>query len=141
MLSTNPIKCSRIEKHPTHDLIPTVIFMVNPKSTQNLDITPSNSELSQDKTPTPLRCWTGALISAGFAIALYFATVSIHQTLADTPIPSGNPMSIRIASLVRTLVIGMAALGTFTFGLATLGLTGLGFQLMFQKPKTEQSSK
>ncbi|MEO1210904.1 MAG: DUF3082 domain-containing protein [Cyanobacteria bacterium J06638_20] len=113
--------------------------MVNPKSAENLNVTPSDSTRAQDNSPTPIRCLAGALISAGFAVALYFATISIHQTLADTPIPSGNPMSIRISSLVRTLVIGMAALGAFTFGITTLGLTGLGLQLLFQKPDSKPS--
>ncbi|MBE9099256.1 DUF3082 domain-containing protein [Vacuolonema iberomarrocanum] len=113
--------------------------MVNPKSAENLDVTPSDSDLAQNNSPTPIRCFLGAAISAGFAVALYFATISIHQTLADTPIPSGNAMSIRIASLVRTLVIGMAALGAFTFGITTLGLTGLGLQLLFPKSDSQPS--
>jgi len=85
---------------------------------------------SLDKPPTPLRCFTGAIISGLFAVGLYFLTTSIHQTLDATPIVSDNALTVRISTLVRTLVIGMGALGTITFSVTTLGLFGLAIQLL-----------
>jgi hypothetical protein len=42
----------------------------------------------------------------------------------------------RIGAAVRSLVLGVAALGTFIFGFVALGLILLSLQLIFQgKPK------
>ena len=42
----------------------------------------------------------------------------------------------RIGVAVRTLILGMAALGTFIFGFVAIGLILLSLQLLFQgKPK------
>jgi hypothetical protein len=93
-------------------------------------------------TVSPFRCLTGALISSGFAIALYLLTSSVAQTLAQTPIRSGNEYAMRIAAAVRTLVIGMCALGTGIFTIATLGLLALMVQIIilrWQKRDTPPS--
>ncbi|PPS44140.1 DUF3082 domain-containing protein [Chroococcidiopsis sp. TS-821] len=84
-------------------------------------------------TPTPLRCLTGSLISGGLAIALYSLTSAIAQTFATKPIHSDNPAVINIASAVRTLVVGITALGTGIFGLVALGLIGLAIQILIQQ--------
>jgi len=110
--------------------------MVNSDPSQNLkematSVQEDAQEMALDKPPTVLRCVTGALISVAFTIGLYFLTTSIHQTLDATPITSDNPLTIRISALVRSLVIGMGALGTITFGVTALGLTGLAIQLLF----------
>jgi hypothetical protein len=100
---------------------------------------PKNSvSLSSDtvqKQATPLRCFTGALIAGGMAIAVYFLTVSIAQTFAAKPLPTSSQVAINIAVAVRTLVIGVSALGTGVFGLVTLGLAALGIQLLVQPPQ------
>jgi len=101
--------------------------MTNPKNT---DL--ANSVTSQTQ-PTPLRCLTGALISGSLAIALYWLTASIAQTFAAKPIHSDNQAVISIASAVRTLVVGMVALGTGIFGLVALGLVGLAIQILIQQ--------
>jgi hypothetical protein len=84
-------------------------------------------------TPTPLRCLTGSLISGGLAIALYSLTSAIAQTFAAKPIHSDNPAVINIASAVRTLVVGITALGTGIFGLVALGLVGLAIQILIRQ--------
>jgi apolipoprotein N-acyltransferase len=111
--------------------------MVNPEPTQNLPATPSET---LDSTPTPLRCITGALIAGVFAVGMYWITTSIHQTLADTPIPSTSLMAVRISNLVRSLVVGIGALGTITFSVTTVGLLGLSIQLLFKRPEPPASS-
>ncbi len=104
--------------------------MNNPTPTENSDVSSAdNAQLP----PTPLRCFSGALIAGGIAIALYYLTASIAQTFAAKPIHSHNPTVVNIASAVRTLVVGMSALATGIFGLVTLGLVALAVQIMFQE--------
>ncbi|MBD1932119.1 MULTISPECIES: DUF3082 domain-containing protein [Cyanophyceae] len=101
--------------------------MTDPTPTQNPVVQPA-------ETPTtPLRCLTGALIAGGMAYCLYLLTVSISQTFAAKPISSDNVTAINIAIAVRTLVVGMSALGTCIFGLVTLGLLALAIQITFQR--------
>lgn len=93
----------------------------------------STTEGRQPTPPTPLRCFTGALIAGGLGFAMYNLTTSIAQTFASKPLPSGNYLATNIAVAVRTLVTGMSALGTGIFGIAALGLTALGIQLLVQQ--------
>lgn len=87
------------------------------------------------KTVSPWRCLLGAVISGAFAIALYFLTASIVQTFAAKPISSNNPLTIKIAIAVRTLVTGMSTLGTGIFGLVAVGLVALAIQISIQRLK------
>lgn len=74
------------------------------------------------------------MIAGGLAYALYSLTLSIVQTFANTPIPVGdNYLATNIAIAVRTLVMGVSALGTGVFGIAALGLVALGIQLVVQQ--------
>lgn len=109
--------------------------MVNPTPAENS--TTSSPVESQNDAATPLRCFLGALISSAIATLLYFLMVSIHQKFATTPIPSSSVTAVKISIAVRTLVVGMSALGTVTFGIATLGLTGLGIQLLIQRQSVQ----
>jgi hypothetical protein len=84
-------------------------------------------------TTSPLRCFSGALISGGLAFLMYRMTIAIATAFARTPIQSTNPAVISISSAVRTLVNGMVALGTGVFGITALGLLLLGLQLSIQK--------
>lgn len=93
--------------------------------------------------PTPLRCLIGSTISGGMAFALYSMMIAIATTFAHKPIHSDNQIVVRIASAVRTLVVGVAALGTGIFGLVALGLLALAGQLLLQqllKAKNSQSN-
>jgi hypothetical protein len=98
------------------------------------------SELSSASDPDkkqlgPWRCFLGAIVAGVIAIALYRMTSFIAHTFAAKPIHSNNYIVHRIAAAVRTLVIGMSALGTGVFGFASLGLFGLGIQLGVQRLK------
>ncbi|WP_414584944.1 DUF3082 domain-containing protein [Scytonema sp. PCC 10023] len=83
--------------------------------------------------PTPLRCITGAVISGGLGYAGYSLMIAIATTFATKPIHSDNPMVVNIGSAVRTLVVGVIALGTGIFGIVALGLLALGVQLLVQQ--------
>lgn len=104
--------------------------MNNPTPTPNPDVQPSETV---SLPPSPWRCLSGALIAGGIAIALYSLTISIAQTFATKPIQSDNPTVVNIASAVRTLVVGMSALGTGIFGLVALGLVALAIQILIQQ--------
>jgi hypothetical protein len=89
--------------------------------------------------PTPLRCITGAAMSGGLGYALYLLMISIATTFAKKPIHSDNQLVISLTSAVRTLVVGVVALGTGIFGIVTIGLLALAVQLLIQqltKPKS-----
>ncbi len=90
---------------------------------------------SGDASLSPWRCFSGFLIAGPMAYALYRMTLSIAQTLADSPIKSNSAMAANIAVLVRTLVIGMVALATGIFALVALGLLALGIQLLLKRPQ------
>lgn len=100
------------------------------------DITPAESPKSNI---TLLNCAIASAISGGIAIALYFLMNSIVQTYANKPVTSTNPVVVNLTVAVRTIVIGMAALGTGVFGLVAVGLFLLGIQVMIKGLKERLS--
>jgi hypothetical protein len=107
-------------------------IMTNQTPAPNQDTKPAET---QQALPSPLRCLTGALISGGFAFALYLLTSSISQTFAGKPIDSTNPTAINIAIAIRTLVVGLSALATGIFSLVAVGLVALAIQISVQQLK------
>lgn len=93
----------------------------------------SAAKTATNDSPTPLRCFTGAIISGSIATALYWLTQSIVIAFANKPVPTGNYIATNIAVAVRTLVMGMSALATGIFAIAALGLVALGIQLLIQQ--------
>ncbi|MGF1537682.1 MAG: DUF3082 domain-containing protein [Elainellaceae cyanobacterium] len=113
-----------------------------PSSSQVRSSQASSSQSADAKTPaqppqptSPWRCFGGFLIAGPMAYAFYWMTVSIAQTLADSPIRSDSTLAANIAVLVRTLVIGMVALATGIFALVAVGLLALGIQLLLKRPQ------
>ncbi|WP_138498891.1 DUF3082 domain-containing protein [Nostoc sp. PA-18-2419] len=108
-------------------------------SDQNLT---SKTDAQVQMTASPLRSITGAVISAGMAFAMYSLMIAIATNFATKPIHSINPLVIKIASAVRTLVVGIVALGSGIFGIVAIGLLALTLQLLVQqlnKPKTKEN--
>jgi hypothetical protein len=93
--------------------------MTNLTPTPKSDTQPADK---QDALPSPLRCLSGASISGGIAIALYFLTSSIAQAFASKPIASTNPTAVNLSVAVRTLVVGISTMATFVFGFIAVGL-------------------
>ncbi|MBR8829738.1 MAG: hypothetical protein N5P05_001310 [Chroococcopsis gigantea SAG 12.99] len=87
----------------------------------------------QDKKITPLRCLVGSIMSAILGTALYSLTSAIAVSFATKPIVSDNLIVLKISSAVRTLVLGLASLGTFIFAFVTVGLILLAIQLLLQR--------
>ena len=82
---------------------------------------------------TPLRCFFAASISGGIAFCLYLLFNSVVQTYATKAVTSTNPVVINLTAAVRTMVMGIVALGTGVFGVVALGLFLLGIQVTLQK--------
>ncbi len=89
--------------------------------------------------PTPFRCLTGATISGGLGFLMYNLMIAIATSFANKPIHSDNQMVVNISSAVRTLVVGVVALGMGIFGLVAIGLFALMVQLLIQGSKKGQS--
>ena len=67
------------------------------------------------------------------AILAYRMMIAIATTFANKPVTSDNPTVINLSAAVRTLVVGIVALGAGVFGIAALGLFLLGVQLTIKK--------
>ncbi|AKG20189.1 DUF3082 domain-containing protein [Calothrix sp. 336/3] len=100
--------------------------------------------MSQENSPTnpppltPARCLLGGLISSGLAFAAYNLMMAIATSFANKPLHSDNHIALKISAAVRTLVVGIATLGTGIFAIVALGLVALGIQILFQgTSKTE----
>jgi Protein of unknown function (DUF3082) len=65
-------------------------------------------------------------------------TQSIAISFARTPIVSDNRIVVRMSTAIRTLVVGMSAMGTGIFALACVGLFALGIQILLTKKPEEE---
>ncbi|MEH2292218.1 DUF3082 domain-containing protein [Nostoc sp.] len=101
----------------------------------------SQIDTKEQVTSSPLRCLTGAVISGGMGFAAYSLMIAIATNFATKPIHSINPLVVRISSAVRTLVVGVVALGSGIFGIVAIGLLALGVQLLIQQLTKEKSSE
>jgi hypothetical protein len=95
--------------------------------------TPSQNDTATIPLGKILKCFSGAFMAGTIAWLAYRLTGAIAATFAAKPVLSDNPAVVNIASAVRTLVVGMVALGAGVFGIAGLGLFLLGLQLAFQR--------
>ena len=66
------------------------------------------------------------------ALGIYRLMIAIIETYSTKPVISDNIFVLKITVAVRTLVIGIAALGTGVFGFVALGLFLLGIQITFK---------
>jgi hypothetical protein len=87
---------------------------------------------------TPLRCLVGSALSAGLGTAMYFLTAAIGRSFYSKPMTGNSAIALRIGSAVRTLVFGLASLGTFIFAFVAVGLILLAIQLLLKKEEPVQ---
>ncbi len=93
---------------------------------------PDTAVPAEATMPNPLSCFGGSIVAGGITFVLYNMTSAIALSFARKIIHTDNITTQRIAAAVRTLVVGLSALGTGIFGLAALGLLGLGIQLFLK---------
>ncbi|MDZ8029096.1 MAG: DUF3082 domain-containing protein [Nostoc sp. SerVER01] len=104
------------------------------------NLTPK-TDAQVEMTGSPLRSIIGSVISGGMAFALYSLMIAIATSFASKPVHSINPLVIKITSAVRTLVVGVVALGSGIFGIVAIGLLALTVQLLVQQLKKPKSSE
>ena len=92
-----------------------------------------NSATDKRKEVSPLSCFSGAFVAGTLAILVYRMMIAIATTFANKPVTSDNLTVINLSAAVRTLVVGIVALGAGVFGIAALGLFLLGVQLTIKK--------
>ena len=100
----------------------------------------ASEDLELESSPqkaTPLRCFFASIISGAIAFGLYLLLNSIVQTYATKAVTSNNPVVVNLTAAVRTMVMGIVALGTGVFGVVAVGIFLLGIQLTFNSFKTE----
>jgi hypothetical protein len=96
----------------------------------------SNPPTPEESTKvTPLRCLIGSALSAGLGTAMYSLTAAIGHSFYSKPMTAHSSIALRIGSAVRTLVFGLASLGTFIFAFVAIGLILLAIQLVFTQKK------
>ena len=103
------------------------------KDTSNKPVSNVDSplELSTQKA-TPLRCFFASAISGAIAYGLYLLLNSVVQTYATKAVTSNNPVVVNLTAAVRTMIMGIVALGTGVFGVVAIGIFLLGIQLTVQ---------
>ncbi|NJN49410.1 MAG: DUF3082 domain-containing protein [Alkalinema sp. RL_2_19] len=80
----------------------------------------------------------GAIVAGAIGLLFYRSAGGIAAIFAQTQVQSDNFIVMRMSSAIRTLVIGIFALGAGVFGMAAVGLTGLGIQTIFRNPQNSQ---
>jgi ABC-type bacteriocin/lantibiotic exporter with double-glycine peptidase domain len=99
-------------------------------------MTETNSQSKKNNLPKkvgPFQCLASSAIASGLAVAMYSLMHSIAETFAKKPIVSDNPFVINISSLVRSLVVAIAALATCMCAIVAIGLIALAIQLIVQR--------
>jgi predicted oxidoreductase len=84
-------------------------------------------------TARVLRPFTGSLMAGTIAVLFYKMLSAIATSFANKPVTSDNVTVINLSAAVRTLVLGVVALGTGVFAMAALGLALLGSQMIWQR--------
>ncbi|WP_427157758.1 DUF3082 domain-containing protein [Aliinostoc sp. HNIBRCY26] len=102
--------------------------------------TTPTTDTNTQVTASPLRCLTGSIISGVMGYGSYSLMIAIATTFAQKPVHSDNQLVIKITSAVRTLVVGIVALGSGVFAIVAIGLLALGIQLLFQSFTKEKAT-
>lgn len=85
------------------------------------------------KPTTPLSCFSGSFMAGTLGLLCYRMMVAIATTFAAKPVTSDNTVVLNISVAVRTLVVGIVALGAGVFGITAVGLFFLGIQIIIKK--------
>ena len=88
---------------------------------------------SPSQEVSPLSCLVGSFLAGMLGYGLYILTNSIVHSFYSKPLISSNLLIIKLGSLVRTLVMGVASLATFICFFIAFGLILLACQLFWNK--------
>ncbi len=101
-------------------------------SSSSTTVKTDETEKSNKPEVTPLKCFFSSVFSGVMALGVYRLMTAIIETYSTKPVVADNMLVLKITIAVRTLVIGVAALGTGVFGFVALGLFLLGLQITFK---------
>ena len=105
----------------------------NKKNSSSTKTVQANKQNNSDKSEvTPLKCFLSSVFSGVMALAVYRLMSAIIEVYSSKPAVADNMLILKVTVAVRTLVIGVAALGTGVFGFVALGLFLLGLQITFK---------
>jgi|TARA_B100000524_G_scaffold28150_1_gene13970 hypothetical protein len=88
---------------------------------------------SSSQETNPFSCLIGSFLAGILGYGLYMLTSSIIHSFNAKPIISSNLLIIKLGSLVKTLVMGVASLATFMCFFISFGLILLACQLFLNK--------
>ena len=94
---------------------------------------PKTNDKNPPKQVGVFQCLASSAIASGLAVAMYSLMHSIAETFANKPIVSDNPFVVNISSLVRSLVVAVAALATCMCTIVAVGLMALAIQLIVRR--------
>jgi hypothetical protein len=89
---------------------------------------------AEERTPTTelpstLQCWSSAIVAGGMSYGMYILLSNTVIKFASKPIGGTTNLAINIAATVRTLLVGICALGVAVFGIIAVSLFALGIQV------------
>jgi hypothetical protein len=101
--------------------------MANPDPNSSAPSTDLSSTL-----PGVWQCLGGSVVSGAIAVGFYRLTLAIAQYFVARAPHTDNITILNISVALRTFIVGLSALGTGIFGLVSLGLLGLGMQVLLR---------
>ncbi|MDA0268839.1 MAG: DUF3082 domain-containing protein [Cyanobacteria bacterium] len=104
--------------------------MANDTKTAEIPVDRNLGELSFQRIA---QAFLGSGVASTMAIVMYRILNSIALTFATKPVTSDNTTVINLSAAVRTLVMGVFALGTGVFGIAAMGLMPSSSQMLFYR--------
>ncbi len=97
-----------------------------PTSDSEQPKTPSQD--SSNDNPSPFKSLSGAAIAATLATVAYGFTNLVTEKLNAAPLQTTNTFANRVATLVRTALLGLGSGATMIFSVIALGLTLLALR-------------
>jgi hypothetical protein len=99
----------------------------------------TSSENKPKSLPSPFQCFTSSLVAGGMSAGMYMLTSNIATHFAAKPIDEQtSTLAIRVAVTVRTLLVGITALGMAVFGIIGVSLFALGIQVLLNQKPTQE---
>ncbi|MEI6426803.1 MAG: DUF3082 domain-containing protein [Pseudanabaena sp. ELA607] len=102
--------------------------MTNSNSKSNSKANSDNTKDAVNENPSPFKSLSGAAIAATLATVTYGFTNLVTVKLNAAPLQTTNTFANRVATLVRTALLGLGSGATMIFSVIALGLTLLALR-------------
>jgi len=134
LLGSVPVNLHLIRKSSLFQSIIAVYLIINQQKSMT-NSNQSNSSQSKDvvkdsanENPGPFKSLSGAAIAATLATVAYGFTNLVTAKLNAAPLQTTNTFANRVATLVRTALLGLGSGATMIFSVIALGLTLLALR-------------